>query len=461
VDTTALVDWNQVLTWAAVSTFIAVLVIPYWRRHRRQHEAALKRFEEAKQLGLDKAKAQYPHIDPALCIGCGSCVGVCPEYDVLAVIHGVATVVNGQRCVGHAKCEEVCPVGALTVGLGDISGRDDIPVLTANQETSVSGLYIAGELGGISLIRNAITQGRTAVEHITASLPADRDRSRPDVLIVGSGPAGLTAALTAIQNDLSHVVLERSKAGGTIAHYPRRKLVMTQPIEIPLYGKLKQHEYEKETLLDIWNEIIQRFGVEIHNGQDMIGLQKNGHGFIVDTTTSQYSAHRVVFCLGRRGTPRKLGVPGEGMAKVVYQLLDAQSYCGRHVLVVGGGDSAVEAAVALGRQDGTRVSISYRKRGFPRIKKKNEDHINAAIAEGAVTPLYETTVERIEDDSVTLASPKGEVTVPNDDVIVLIGGVPPFAMLKEMGIRFGGEGNARHTEGRILRQRESKVDHSA
>lgn len=436
---------EQLLTWSAVSALIAGLVIPYWLRHHRRHKESLKRLEEAKELGIDKARAQYPHIDPILCIGCGSCVGACPEYDVLAVINGTATVVNGQRCVGHAKCEEVCPVGALTVGLGDISDRDDIPILTPNQETTMPGLYIAGELGGISLIRNAIAQGRRCVEHIAASLPGDRDRDIPDVVVVGSGPAGLTAALTAIQNNLTHVVLERSRAGGTITHYPRRKLVMTQPVEIPLYGKLKQHEYEKEALLDIWNDIITQFGIDIHGDQNVTGLHKNGAGFVVQTGSKAYRGHSVVLCLGRRGTPRKLGVPGEELPKVVYQLLDAQSYAGRSVMVVGGGDSAVEAAIALGRQPGTRVTISYRKHGFPRIKKKNEDRINAAIAAGSVTPIFESTVQEIKAELVTLKLPDGSISVPNDDIIVLIGGIPPFAMLKEMGIRFGGDNaDSRH-----------------
>jgi len=439
LDAITTINLEQLLSWTAVGGLIAGLVIPYWLRHHRRHKASLKRFAEAKELGIDKARAQYPHIDPMLCIGCGSCVGACPEYDVLAVINGIATVVNGQRCVGHAKCEEVCPVGALTVGLGDISDRDDIPVLTPEQETTIPGVYIAGELGGISLIRNAIAQGRRSIEHLGASLPEDRDRSITDIIIVGSGPAGLTAALTAIQNGLSHIVLERSKAGGTIAHYPRRKLVMTQPVEIPLYGKLKQHEYEKEALLDIWSEIITRFGVDIHSGQDVTGLHKNGAGFVVQTTSGEYRGHAVALCLGRRGTPRKLGVPGEELPKVVYQLLDAQSYKGRNVMVVGGGDSAVEAAIALGRQPGTRVTISYRKNGFPRIKKKNEDRVNAAIAEGIVTPIFESTVQEVKTDAVTLKTPDGNISVPNDDIIVLIGGIPPFAMLKEMGIKFGGE----------------------
>jgi thioredoxin reductase len=176
-------------------------------------------------------------------------------------------------------------------------------------------------------------------------------------------------------------VFDRQEPGGTILQYPRQKLVMTQPVEIPLFGTLKKEEYSKEFPSETWEEIIAKFNLNINTNEKVEKAQRSNVHFDVVTSNGKYRSRNLVLAMGRRGAPRKLGVPGEEMPKVLYQLVDAHSYQNKHLLVVGGGDSAVEAAVGLGRQKGNKVSISYRQSKFARVKLKNEHRINELIAE--------------------------------------------------------------------------------
>lgn len=429
---------ESLLIWIITVVIALAIFVPYYLKFRQKQKADIERKQEAQSLGIDKPRAQFPFINEVECIGCGSCVEACPEGDVLGVVFGKATVINGLRCVGHGMCEQVCPVGAIEVGLGDIKTRDDIPILTDYNETTIPGIYIAGELGGLSLIRNAISQGRRAVEHIAANLERADSKHIKDVIIVGAGPAGLSASLTAIQNDLNYQVIDQQEPGGTILQYPRKKLVMTQKFEIPLYGWLKQDEYSKEELLEIWQEILGKYKVDYKTHHKMETVVKpNGH-FDIITNQGKLQAKNVVLAMGRRGTPRKLGVPGEDKKKVAYQLIDAQSYNSNHVLVVGGGDSAVEAAIGLARQKGNTVSLSYRKHKLFRIKKKNEDRINEMIQSKKITPIFNSEVLEIKENSVILQIGEETTEIPNDYVFIFAGGIPPFKLLKEIGIGFGG-----------------------
>jgi len=434
-------DMNEsLLIWLITGAVAGLIFLPYFFRHSRMQKASIRQRAEAEELGILKAVSQYPLIDTSLCIGCGACVDACPEKDVLRVVWGKAQIVNGLRCVGHGHCEDACPVQAIKVGLGDIKSRPDIPILSEDGETSVSGLFIAGELGGLSLIRNAINQGREAAEAIVkARLPNPPEPNVYEAVIIGAGPAGLSAALRLKQEGMNFLLLDRQEAGGTILQYPRRKLVMTTPAEIPSYGTLKKAEYTKEELLEIWQQIISDNEIPVQNGHTLQSIHKGGSVFEIKTSRSVIKAHKVVLALGRRGTPRRLGVPGEDLKKVAYQLIDTQSYNHCHILVVGGGDSAVEAAIGLARQEGNTVTISYRKKQFFRIKKLNQERIEKLINKGRIIPEFESTVKTIGATEILLTTPTGEKQLPNDYVFIFAGGVAPFDMLKEMGIRFGGE----------------------
>ncbi len=429
---------ETLLIYGLIGLIATSIVAVYAVGYRRKHGDAVQRRGEARELGLDRPRGQFPFVDPSLCIGCGACVRACPEGDVLAVVYGTAAVVNGERCVGHGLCETACPVGALVVGMGDTKGRPDIPILATNYESSVPGLFLVGELGGMSLIRNAISQGRAAAMSIVQRLNGTRANDVYDLIIVGAGPAGISAALTAIEHNLNYLILEQNDIGGTILHYPHRKLVMTQPVDVPLFGRLTRDEYSKEELVAMWKEIHARYHLNVKTGERMDDVSRDGEQFQIISNGGIYRARFVILALGRRGTPRRLGVPGEEMSKVTYQLVDTASYTNSHLLVVGGGDSAVEATIGLSEQRGNTVTVSYRRTNFSRIKKKNQDRIMAAIEGGAVRAMFESEVSGIFEDAVALATPAGAVTIPNNYVFALIGGLPPYELLRTAGVQFGG-----------------------
>lgn len=429
---------ETLLIWGVVLLSAGLGVGLYAARFRRQRHDDAARLASTRELGMDKATGQYPLIDAGACIGCGTCVAACPEGDVLGIVSGKAVVINGARCIGHGRCGEACPVGAIRVGLGDITKRDDIPLLDEDGRTSVPGLFIAGELSGFALINNAVAGGCRAAEAVARDLPPVRGDGC-DLLVVGAGPAGLSAALRAGELGLSCTVLDQQGPGGTILQYPRRKLVMVQPVEIPTLGRLPRHEYAKEELLEIWLGLHRDRQLDVRTDRRVTGIAGAGDGFRVITAEETFQARRVLLALGRRGTPRRLNVPGEELAKVAYKLIDAEAYAGRRVLVVGGGDSAVEAAIGLARQPGAQVTLSYRKPELLRIKQRNAERVAPLIADGTLDFRGGSTVRAIEPERVVLDGPTGPVVLPNDDVFILAGGIPPFGLLRDAGVAFGGD----------------------
>jgi len=427
-------DSGTLLTLLISVVLIGGTVVPYVLYIRRKERRAKARFEASKIAGLQTAVSMHPHIDAVQCIGCGGCVDACPEGDVLAVIDGKAEIVNGAKCVGHALCAEACPVGAITMMMAPPGRSANLPILTEHLETNVRNVYIAGELGGLGLIKNAVMQGKNVVSHIAAA--GRRADVQFDVAIVGAGPAGLAAALTAKQLNLRYIVLEQGDIGGTILQYPRRKIVLTSPVELPIWGKLKFTEVSKEALLDLWEEILAKTKLHVRTGEKVTDVQPIDNRLQITTPYNSYQAAHVVLALGRRGTPRKLGVPGEQLSKVTYRLIDAETYQDCDVLVVGGGDSAIEAAIGLALQGSNRVTLSYRKDAFSRLKERNMKHLEEDVRRKRITVVFNSNVQEILPQGVILQTPEGIRTISNNYVFIFAGGEMPFEFLKQVGIKF-------------------------
>ena len=380
----------------------------------------------------------HPEINPTICIGCASCVAACPEQDahtVLGMIGKKAWLVGPSDCIGHGACKTACPVGAISLVFGTSTRGVDIPVVKPNFETDVPGIFIAGELGGMGLIRNAIEQGRQAMQSISELLRAGHSNQH-DLVIVGAGPAGFSATLAAKKDQLKSVTVEQEELGGTVAHFPRRKLVMTQPAELPIYGKMKFKEVLKEELIEFWQQVENDTGVAINYEErvDEIVPAPGGSGYTVTTSKSTYDTRAILIAIGRRGTPRQLGVPGEELPKVTYRLIDPAQYQNLHVLVVGGGDSALEAATTIAAEPGTTVTLSYRSGSFSRAKQKNREKIEAMADDGTVNVLLNSNVKEIHPESVTILTGDDSQQIRNDAVIVSAGGILPTAFLQKIGI---------------------------
>ncbi len=393
------------------------------------HHAVL---EEAREAGLTEPPSLHPVVDLSHCIGSGACVRACPEK-ALGIIKGKGILINPTHCIGHGACAAACPVGAIKLVFGTARRGVDIPQVTPDFETNVPGIFIAGELGGMGLIRNAIKQGTQAVKTIAARPKRSTDL---DLLIVGAGPAGIAASLAAKEAGLKYRTIEQEDSlGGTTYHYPRNKLVMTAPMNLPLIGQIKVREISKEELMGIWGDVLDKAQPEIGFGERMEEITTSADGFVVRSSKGSYNTANILLAIGRRGTPRKLGVKGEEQAKVVYRLIEAAQYRGRKILVVGGGDSALEAALDLADEPGTCVTLSYRGKAFDRVKPKNRTRLAEAIAAGKIEQLLESTVQEVGVDVVLLKHGDQILVRDNDVVIVCAGGELPTPMLKKIGIQ--------------------------
>jgi len=412
---------------------IGIALIWSHRRKRKKYDIHKQALEENVKAGLTEPASLHPLIDPNLCIGCNSCAEVCPEGDVIGIIEEKASLIHPTLCIGHGACAEACPVDAITLVFGTEKRGVDIPQVNEYFETNVPGIYIAGELGGMGLIRNAIEQGRQAMVSIIAR-PGMKQGNDLDVVIIGAGPAGFSATLAAYQAGLRYMTIEQETLGGTVAHFPRGKLVMTQPAELPIVGKVKFTEISKEDLLGFWHKVATKTGIKVNFKERMETITQAGKGFEIKTTKNTYRTKTVLLTIGRRGTPRKLGVPGEQLTKVVYRLADPEQYRNQQVLVVGGGDSALEAAASIAEEPGTKVILSYRSGAFTRAKQKNRQRVADAEKRGNLKVMLSSSVKEILPDKVVIDHEGKVIEAHNDAVIISAGGVLPTGMLKDLGI---------------------------
>ncbi len=427
----------------AVLVYLPILLLIWFlyafraRRASRHAETILATSEKD---GLMQPASLHPIVDPSLCLGCGACVKACPEKSVLGLIIGKAELIAPANCIGHGACKHVCPFDAIKLVLGTEERGIDIPVVSENFETDVPGIFVAGELGGMGLIRNGVEQGKQAMSAIAESLPPDGVAGAAgedilDVVIIGAGPAGIAASLSAKEQGLRFETLEQESLGGTVAHYPRGKIVMTSPVELPIYGPVKLNETTKEALLALWEKVISETQVKIQFGCRVERVEPlSGNIFSIQATTRRLRTRAVLLAIGRRGTPRKLGVSGEEQSKVVYRMIDPEQYVDQHVVVVGGGDSALEAAWSLAEVSGTSVTLSYRNEAFGRAKAKNRESVDRAVEAGQLQVLLSSKVIGIGEDSIDIQTSNGSVRLENDAVIVCAGGILPTEFLKSMGV---------------------------
>jgi thioredoxin reductase (NADPH) len=427
---------ETLLVWVIGLALVAGTTLPFVLRQRRKERQTLEAEARAKQEGLDIPVSLHPVIDTDRCIGTGSCLSVCPEKDILGIRSGQALAVSPANCIGHGLCERSCPVEAIQLVFGTDQRGVDIPRIRENFETNVPGLFIVGELGGMGLIRNAFEQGRQCVDNIprNGSTPGDEPL---DLVVVGCGPAGLSASLTALRRGMSIAVLEREDVGGTVRHYPRKKVVMTEPVKVPGYGRIGAREVIKEDLIRVWEEVVESSGLEVTTGVTVTDVQPlPGGGFRVVGGGKEYRARRVILAIGRRGIPRKLGIPGEELANVAYALREPEAYQGDRILVVGGGDSAVEAGLALAEQPGNEVRIAYRGTAFSRAKAKNRQRAERAVDDGTLSVLWSTEILENRMGEVLARGPTvRDRSLPNDHLFVFAGGELPTPFLARCGIQ--------------------------
>jgi len=386
-------------------------------------------------LGFYEPVSLHPVVNPDICIGSAACIAVCPEHDILGLINGKATTINASRCVGHGACFHACPVQAITLCIGTEKRGVELPHISEEFETTIPGIYIAGELGGMGLIKNAVEQGKQAMSYIASKLKSN-GKTKYDVVIIGSGPAGISATLEAAKRKLKFVTLEQNTLGGTVANFPRAKVVMTSPMDLPLYGKVKLTETSKSELIEMWTDVLSKNNIKINELEKVEKIEKQSEFFLVQTDKNHYTTKAVLLAIGRRGSPRKLDVPGEEKEKVAYRLLEPEMIHNQKILVVGGGDSAIESALLLAGEN-NKVTLSYRGDSFSRLKPKNLEKINNASRSGKVKILLNSDVSEILDNSVIITTKESTEpkVIENDLVYIFAGGILPTQFLADIGIK--------------------------
>lgn len=424
---------EEIIIYSIVIIICLIIVWIYVRKLKKESKVVDRKIQEAKEVGAYEPVSLYPYIDEDNCIKSGACVIACPEKEIIGIRNGKATLINASRCVGHGACFHACPVEAISLKIGTEKRGVDLPHVNQNFETNVKGIYIVGELGGMGLIKNSVEQGKQAAQYIFNSLDKS-SKSEYDLIIVGAGPAGIAANLQAKILGMKTLTLEQDTLGGTVYNFPRAKIVMTSPMDLPGHGKVKLYQTSKTELLKLWHEVLDKNNINIieNSKVELIGKQE-GHFVVTTQKGDTYQSDKILLAIGRRGTPRKLGVPGEHLEKVAYKLMEPEHISGQNILVVGGGDSAIESALLLAKDN--NVVLSYRSEAFNRLKPLNTQNIQKAIENGTINVMFESNVKEIQDKFVALLLKDGsEMNLENDLVFIFAGGELPTQFLQKAGI---------------------------
>lgn len=424
---------EQLITYLIAFLFCGIILFIYLRKLKKTSKEVEAKVEKAKEEGLFEPVSLYPKIDLNTCIKSGACVTACPEEDILGIMNGRATLINASQCIGHGACFHACPVEAISLVIGTEKRGVDLPHIDQDFQTNVPGIYIAGELGGMGLIKNSVEQGQNAVENIIRS-GIRKDPSSYDLVIVGAGPAGIAASLMAKKHNLNFLTLEQDSLGGTVYTFPRSKIVMTSPMNLPLYGKVQLYNTSKSELLGLWNKVLSDNNITIRENTKVDEISyANDHFRIKTNINEEFKTKKILLAIGRRGSPRKLNIAGEDTEKVAYRLLEPENIHHKKIIVVGGGDSAVEAALALAPQN--KVILSYRNEAFNRIKPQNREKLTEAEQKGILRIKYKSNLLAVEKEYVSMTIENEQVNVKNDLVYIFAGGELPTDFLQKAGVR--------------------------
>jgi thioredoxin reductase len=466
---------------------------------------------------LDPQGLPYPHpiINVATCIGCHACVDACP-HDVLAIINGKAALVAVEQCMEDTSCQVECPTvpkSCIVVNSAKKIPERKVPKRDGRFVTNVPGIYLIGDVSGVPLIKNAINEGGAVIDYIVEDIKqmGRNGKADYDVAIVGIGPAGLSAAALAAQRGLKYVAIEQDQIAATIQQtYQAGKYIYYNPVDQPVKGgiKLDGAGAIKEQMLGSWMMTVKSNGVVINEFESCKDVKRDGDVFIVVTDQDktkervEYRARRVVLAIGNRGTPMRLNVPGEDIKMIVtptgmvlpqfcnkcgekragdytfcqrcgfkyipkqakpyedehvkYKLSDPNKFSGKHIVVVGAGNSAIEAAIDLAArrsEEGTElvgwrdnaVSLVIRSNFKSDLKLGNKMMIYDCMDAGRVRAFFGQTVKEITATEVILMNArerdpkkaKETARIKNDYVFALIGGEKPTKFLESIGIKIG------------------------